>query len=70
MGNMEYALRVAKDQAGERVLIKPMARESLQQGARAIMQLWQDIAPDKSLLEQMELIAQEISERRKREALA
>ncbi|MCG4273886.1 hypothetical protein [Acetobacter senegalensis] len=42
-GNLGFANRVAMDFADKRVLPKEMAREYLQAGARAIMQMWRDL---------------------------
>ncbi|MFT9025920.1 hypothetical protein [Acetobacter indonesiensis] len=41
--NLGYANRVAMDFADKRVLPREMAREYLQMGARAIMQMWHDL---------------------------
>lgn len=41
--NLGFAARVAIDQSGKKVLPREMAREYLQMGARAIMQMWGDL---------------------------
>lgn len=41
--NLGFAARVAIDLSDKRVLPYEMAREYLQMGARAIMQMWVDI---------------------------
>ena len=41
--NLGFAARVAIDQADTKILPVEMAREYLQAGARAIMQMWRDL---------------------------
>ncbi|GAN66920.1 hypothetical protein [Acetobacter orientalis] len=44
--NLGYAARVAMDFAGKRVLSREAAREYLQMGARAIMQMSAELEED------------------------
>lgn len=41
--NLGFAARVALDQADTKILPVEAAREYLQMGARAIMQMWRDL---------------------------